>query len=56
MRLRSDFEESLNMADRGGDLLWEASTHKVTQLFEYMVTWAGVINLKHQFPQRDYIK
>ena len=30
---------------QGGDLLWETSTYKVTQLFEHVVTWGYVVNL-----------
>ena len=29
---------------QGGDLLWEASTQKVTQAFEHVVTWGHEIN------------
>ena len=32
---------------QGGDLLWESSTHKVTQPFEIVVKWVHVINKKY---------
>lgn len=42
-----NYHKAYDQIWQGGDVLWEASTHKVTQPFEYKITGRNVINLKH---------